>query len=176
MNLQKKRRDSSSDDNDGAFDGNGRPRDRVFDSEDESDDETSYYMTADRKNVLNFLNEAKSSEFLVVKGFSTKKIDILFEHRPFVDWFDLINKLQTNKHLSTDMLNACQEFLNQRNNMGRIIEKCGKLVKQLEATVAQCGSSVQQPKLINPEYVPNFLLFALRLINTTSLFSISDYP
>lgn len=105
-------------------------------------------MTADRKGVLNFLNDATSNELIVVKGFSTKKIEILDELRPFKDWLDLITKLQRSKHLATDMLNSCQDFLHQRNNMVRIIEKCGKLVKNLEVAIGQSGGSVKQPSLI----------------------------
>lgn len=68
--MQKKRRGSSSDE-DNAFDGNGRPQERVFDSDDDSDNEQSFHMTGDRKKVLAFLNEA-TNELLAVKGETTE--------------------------------------------------------------------------------------------------------
>lgn len=108
-------------------------------------------MTTARKGVLQFLNEANTSELMTVKGFSTRKIDLLNDQRPFDSWIDLINKLQSNKSLSTDMANASQDFLNQRNNMARIMEKCGKLVKQLEIAAESSGESIKQPKILNPE-------------------------
>lgn len=108
-------------------------------------------MTSARKGVLQFLNEANTSELMTVKGFSTRKIDLLNDQRPFANWVDLINKLQSNKSLSTDMANASQEFLNQRNNMARIMEKCGKLVKQLEVAAECSGESIKQPTILNPE-------------------------
>lgn len=124
----------------------------MFDSDDDSDNEQSFIMTSDRKGVLNFLNEAKINELLPIKGFSAKKLEVFDEIRPFNDWADLINKIQCSKGISTDMLNACQDFLHQRNNMVRIVEKCGKLVKQLEMAVARSGGSVKQPKIINPDF------------------------
>lgn len=124
----------------------------MFDSDDDSDDEQSLYMTADRKGVLNFLNEAKPNELLTIKGFTAKKMELFEEIRPFRDWADLTAKLQSSKGMSTDMMNACQDFLYQRNNMIRIMEKCGKLVKQLELAVARGGGSVTQPTIINPEF------------------------
>lgn len=109
-------------------------------------------MTSARKGVLQFLNEANTNELMTVKGFSTRKIELLYGQRPFDSWSDLIKKLQCNKSLSTDMANASQEFLNQRSNMARIMEKCGKMVKRLEIAAECSGESVKQSKLLNPEY------------------------
>lgn len=108
-------------------------------------------MTSDRKGVLAFLNEGKSNEFLCVKGLSAKKVEVMTELRPFTDWSDLRAKFQSGKGLTLDLLNFCQDYLHQRNNMVRIMQKCGKLVKQLEIAVARGGGSVTQPTILNPE-------------------------
>lgn len=50
------------------------------------------------------------------------------------------------------MLNACQEYLNQRNNMSRIMKKCKKLVNKLEEAVARGDKVVKQPDLLNHDF------------------------
>lgn len=123
---------------------------RVYDSDADSDAEDTFFMTKDRKKVLEFLNTGSNSEFMAVKSLSSKKIDILLTLRPFQDWTDLLFKIEQNK-LSIEMLNACQEYLNQRNNMDRIMKKCKKLVQKLEDAVAKGDKVVKQPELLNHE-------------------------
>lgn len=125
---------------------------RVYDSDEDSDDDTSYVMTKDRKKVVEFMNTGTASEFIAVKSLSAKKIELLLSLRPFDDWTDLRHKIDTNKTLSVEMLNACQEYLNQRNNMGRIMKKCKKLVQKLEEAVAKGDKVVKQPELLNNDY------------------------
>lgn len=124
---------------------------RVYDSDADSDAETTFVMTKDRKKVLEFLNTGSNSELMAVKSLSSKKIDILLTLRPFEDWTDLLFKIEQNK-LSIEMLNACQEYLNQRNNMDRIMKKCKKLVQKLEDAVAKGDKVVKQPELLNHEF------------------------
>lgn len=158
--LKKKRNDSDNsggDDDDDGGDTNSRPTDRVYNSDDEDDSDfeqqaDTYKMTKDRRNVFDFMNMAKSNEFISVRGCTARKIDILFELRPFTSWIDMIQKLQSQKHLSTDLLNACQDFLARRNNMVRIMKKCTRIVEQLEAAVAVGGGLCQQPSNLNPAF------------------------
>lgn len=144
-----RRNDSDSDDGD-RIDGDHRNHSKVFDSDDESDNEQSFFMTKDRKNVLAFLNEASNAELMAVKSCSAKKIEILLSLRPFTDWADLIHKLETNKTVTTDLLNNCQDFLQQRNNMSMLMKKCQRLVDQLERAVANRDTLLNQPKNLNP--------------------------
>lgn len=109
-------------------------------------------MTKDRKKVLEFLNTGANSEFMAVKSLSAKKIDVLVALRPFTDWTDLRLKIDGNKLLSMDMLNSAQEYLNQRNNMDRIMKKCKKLVQKLEAAVAKGDKVVKQPSILNHDF------------------------
>lgn len=125
---------------------------RVYDSDEESDDDTAYIMTKDRKKVLEFLNTGTTSELMAVKSLSAKKIDVLTPLRPFDDWTDLRFKIDSNKSLSVDMLNACQEYLEQRNNMDRIMKKCKKLVQKCEEAVAKGDKVVKQPTLLNHDF------------------------
>lgn len=107
------------------------------------------HMTSGRQKVFDFINEAQANEFLSVKSFSQKKIDLLIVTRPFKDWPDLVNRIQTIKGLTPDMLNNCQEFLTRRNNLSKIMSKCTKLVDQLEGAVAKGGGIVKQPGNLN---------------------------
>lgn len=105
-------------------------------------------MTEDRKEVIDFLNTATNGELMTVRSLSAKKIEILLSIRPIDDWFDLLAKIQSNKFLSTEMLNGCQEYLNQRSNMDRIMNKCKKLVKKLEAAIGT-NKVFKQPDILN---------------------------
>lgn len=109
-------------------------------------------MTKDRKRVLDFLNTANSSELMVVKSLSAKKIDILLPLRPFDNWANLLRKIDENKIITTDMLNACQEYLMTRKNMDRIMKKCQKLVQKLEKAVSDGDNVVKQPPSLNKNF------------------------
>lgn len=124
---------------------------RVYDSEEDSDDDTSFLMTKDRKKVLEFINTGTNSELMAVRSLSAKKIEVLTQLRPFADWTDLRFKIDRNKGLTVDMLNAAQEYLAQRNNMDRVMKKCKKLVQKLEDAVAKGDKVVTQPSIINQE-------------------------
>lgn len=158
--FKKKRRESEDrsdvDDADGAY---GRGKERVYNSDDEEDSdyeqkksERSYHMTKDRRNVFDFINTAKHVEFQSVRGCTARKIDMILELRPFSSWINLIQKIQGHKYLSTDLLNACQDFLARRNNMAKIMLKCTRIVERLEKAVALGGGLRQQPSNLNPEY------------------------
>lgn len=152
------RRDSSCDDaghgdsDDEKHDKSEKHHEKVFDSDEDSDTEQTFHMTGDRRKVLDFLNTAVNSELLAVKSCTTKKIDVLLALRPFEDWSDLIDKLQTTKSISTDLLNACQEYISQRNNMSRIMNKCNKLVRQLESAISRGDGMVKQPSILNKDF------------------------
>lgn len=109
-------------------------------------------MTKDRQSVIDFLNTATTGELMAVRSLSAKKIEILSSLRPFDDWTDLIVKINTNKLITTDMLNATQEYLDQRDNMNRIMKKCNKLVKNLEKAVARGDKVVKQPSTLDPNF------------------------
>lgn len=148
---KKAKRRRNSDDSD-AHDGGYSNSNKVYDSSGDSDDDTAFVMTKDRQSVIDFLNTATNGELMAVKSLSAKKMDVLIPLRPIDDWADLLTKINTNKLLSTDMLNATQEYIKQRNNLSRIMKKCNSLVKALEEAVAKGDKVVQQPALLNPEF------------------------
>lgn len=125
---------------------------QVYDSE-ESDNESSFEMTKQRRSVFNFLNNSNLLELQTIKSCSEKKASAILELRPFKTWQDLRSKLEDHKLLSADLLNNCQELVNKQNNVANILSKCNKMVKQLEAAIETGGGIVEQPKLLNSSFV-----------------------
>lgn len=146
-----KKRRSESDSNADSDDETARPKDRVFNSDDEdSDDAPSFHMTKDRRAVFNFINKATLAELQAVKSCSSKKIDTILELRPFRDWSHLMQSFQSQKTLSAEVLNHCQDYLASRNSMVKVMDKCEKICKKLESSVAAGGGLFNQPSILNP--------------------------
>lgn len=129
----------------------------VYESDDDSDDQTApkrkdNQMTKGRQIVFDFINECKPKEFLSVKSFTQKKVDVIVAARPFTTWYDLIVRIKTMKGLTPDLLNLVQEYLNRRNNIARIMRKCTKIVSQLEKAVDLGGGIVKQPRNLNADF------------------------
>ncbi|XP_062545475.1 SWI/SNF-related matrix-associated actin-dependent regulator of chromatin subfamily A containing DEAD/H box 1 homolog [Armigeres subalbatus] len=150
-NPPKKRRVDDVDGGSDSEDESGKQQDRVFDSDDESDDGGNYGMSRDRKGVFEFLNNATANELTAVKTLSTKKVDLLMEQRPFKSWDELVDMLKTHKSLKTDILNHTQGYLTQRNNLVTIMNKCRKMCQKLESAIASDKGSMEQPSNIPEE-------------------------
>lgn len=148
-NPPKKRRLDEVDGGSDSEDESGRQQDRVFDSDDESDDGGNYGMSRDRKGVFEFLNNATVNELSAVKTLSTRKVEFLVEQRPFKSWDELVDMLKSHKYLKTDILNHTQAYLTQRNNLVTIMNKCRKMCQKLESAIASgSAGSIEQPSNI----------------------------
>lgn len=147
----KKRRQSDS--NADTDDDTARPKDRVFNSDDDdSDEEQSFHMTKDRHEVFNFINKASVTELQAVKSCSSKKIDAILELRPFRDWQHMMQSFQSQKALSAEVLNHTQDYLGSRNSMVKVMQKCEKICKRLESGVAGGGGVCSQPSILNSNF------------------------
>lgn len=130
----------------------------VYDSDDDDSDGPSRpkrkdnHMTSGRQKVFDFINEGQPNEFLSVKAFSQKKIELLIAMRPYKSWSDLVDRIRAQKGLTPDLLNNCQDFLTRRNNLTKIMRKCTSMVDQLEMAVAKGGGIVKQPPNLNPDF------------------------
>lgn len=150
----KSRRQSYSDDDDDDDSRDGYKKQQnplVYDS-DESDTESNNKITKQRQAVLDFFNNAGSSELLTVKTCSERKIAAVLELRPFTSWGDLRRKVQSHKALNGEILNYCQELINKQNNVAELLSKCKKLVKKLEAAVEAGAGITEQPQLLNKDF------------------------
>lgn len=125
-------------------------KDKVFDSDEDSDMEISNELTADKKAVLEFMQNALTSELLLMSQCSQKKANAIKEARPFEDWRDLVQKFQNNKYLDTELLNSAQELLATRHAVEALMKKCLRLSTNIERAVAARASAItSQPKRLS---------------------------
>ncbi|KAL3272354.1 hypothetical protein HHI36_013833 [Cryptolaemus montrouzieri] len=142
-----KRKRLNDDDSDDSTGGNNYKDRRVFNSdEDDSDAELSDELSGDKKNVFDFLQNATITELQLMNSCSKKKAEALIESRPFNGWIDLVQKLENNKNLSTDLLNAAQQVLYIRNNIKHLMKKCSNLASSMERAVAAGAGVKVQPR------------------------------
>ncbi|XP_049873647.1 SWI/SNF-related matrix-associated actin-dependent regulator of chromatin subfamily A containing DEAD/H box 1 homolog [Pectinophora gossypiella] len=123
--------------------------DRVYDSDD-SDNEITDDLVGDKRKVFEFLNNSNFNELSMLSGCSQKKAEAIIAQRPFKGWLDMVEKFNSNKMLSTELLNSTQELLATRNNIQRLMKKCVGLAQQLEAAVAAGAGRLQQPTILDP--------------------------
>ncbi|XP_063364496.1 SWI/SNF-related matrix-associated actin-dependent regulator of chromatin subfamily A containing DEAD/H box 1 homolog [Cydia amplana] len=122
--------------------------DRVYDSDD-SDNEVTDDLVGDKRKVFEFLNKSSLSELSLLSGCSQKKAEAIIAQRPFKGWLDMVEKFNSIKMLSTELLNSTQVLLTTRNNIQRLMKKCVGLAQQLEAAVAAGAGRLQQPAIMD---------------------------
>ncbi|XP_018300308.1 SWI/SNF-related matrix-associated actin-dependent regulator of chromatin subfamily A containing DEAD/H box 1 homolog [Mycetomoellerius zeteki] len=126
-------------------------KDKVFNSDEDSDVEISNELTGDKKAVLEFMQNAVLAELLLMSQCSLKKAQAIIDARPFEDWRDLVNKFQNTKYLDTELLNAAQVLLSTRHAVELLMKKCLRLSINMEKAIAAGASSItQQPKALSP--------------------------
>ncbi|KAK9887995.1 hypothetical protein WA026_000284 [Henosepilachna vigintioctopunctata] len=145
--VKKRRLNADADDSDDSSGCNNYKDSRVFNSDDDdSDIELSDELTGDKKNVFDFMQNATITELQLMNSCSKKKAEALIDSRPFNGWIDLVQKLENNKNLSTDLLNAAQQVLFIRNNIKHLMKKCTNLALSMERAVAAGAGVRVQPR------------------------------
>lgn len=61
-------------------------------SDEDSDVEISDVLTPDKRNVLDFFQNATPKELELMMSCSKKKAEAIVEYRPFDGWVDLVRK------------------------------------------------------------------------------------
>lgn len=112
---------------------------KVYDSDEESgaEEEESPMMKGDRQLVLNFFNEASVGELAAIGGCSKKKAEVVVQLRPFADWHDIVHKFQTEKYVSTDLLNEAKTVLHVRSSVQKLMKKCEDIAKDMQSIVSR---------------------------------------
>lgn len=110
-------------------------------------------MTQKRKQVIDFFNTGSASDLQSIKSLSLKKAEALEQMRPFHTWSDLVKKIKSSKHFSTDILNNTQEFLAKRASLSKILKKCQKCMERLEYAIKKGAGVKEQPSILNPRYL-----------------------
>lgn len=124
---------------------------QVFDSDSENEGYYAPEMNIQRKEVFDFFNNANLYELTCIKACSTKKAEIIIENRPYRNWEELVSKFRE-KPLQTDLLNNCQEFVDKRNNLKKLIKKCKAIVHRLEKAIENGAGITEQPHSLNEEF------------------------
>ncbi|XP_034946491.1 SWI/SNF-related matrix-associated actin-dependent regulator of chromatin subfamily A containing DEAD/H box 1 homolog [Chelonus insularis] len=146
---KKPRKDYDDDDDGDADSDEATYKNKVFDSDEDSDVEISNELTGDKKAVLNFMQTAMMSELLLMSQCSQKKAQAIIDSRPFEDWRDLIEKFQHTKYLDTELLNSAQVLLATRSAVDSLMKKCLRLSANMEKAVAAGASMIkEQPKAL----------------------------
>lgn len=128
---------------------------KVYDSDADSDTEPDTQMTTDRQLVLQFFNEGSVGELAAISGCSKKKAEVVAQIRPFKDWKDIIEKFQTEKYVSTDLLNEAKTILHVRNTVQKLMKKCENIAKEMQTIVSRIVSGEEdagiskQPSIMN---------------------------
>ncbi|XP_003424919.1 SWI/SNF-related matrix-associated actin-dependent regulator of chromatin subfamily A containing DEAD/H box 1 homolog isoform X2 [Nasonia vitripennis] len=144
---KRKKQDADEGGDADSDDGGHFSKEKVFDSDDDSDVEVSNDLTGDKKAVLQFMQNALPTELLLMNQCSQKKVNAIIEARPFDDWRDLVTKFQNIKFLDTDLLNSAQDLLQTRNVIGTLMKKCLKLSEKMEKAISAGASTIkEQPK------------------------------
>lgn len=144
--VKKQRRESEEGD---GSDGAEYNKHNVFDSDDsENEGFDEGTMTIQRKEVYDFFNNGNIGEITSIKSCSLKKAEIIIENRPYRNWEELVGKFQE-KPLHTDLLNNCQEYLDKRNSLKKLMKKCKAIVLKLEKAVSDGAGITEQPYTLN---------------------------
>lgn len=147
---KKKRRKLNVDEEVDIDSDEGDYKDKVFNSDEDSDIEISNELTGDKKAVLEFMRTALPSELLLMSQCSQKRASAIIQARPFEDWRDLVNKFQNIKYLDTELLNAAQVLLSTRHVVELLMKKCLRLSTNMEKAVAAGASTItEQPKTLS---------------------------
>ncbi|KAL8560185.1 hypothetical protein ACOMHN_021679 [Nucella lapillus] len=113
--------------------------------DEDSDDSVDEDRTASRQElILSFLEEATLGELTVLPGCSRKKAEILVELRPFGSWENLMEALQNTKHLSLSLVHGCQEIIQLRNVVVRLMKQCEQISGKMESVVCRLMDRQQQ--------------------------------
>lgn len=144
---QRRNDDGCDDDSDEA---NEYSNYQVFDSDSENDGTYAPEMNVHRKEVFDFFNNANITELICVRSCSMKKAEIIIDGRPYRNWDELVGRCRE-KPLQTELLNNCQEFVDKRNNLKKLMKKCKAIVLKLENSVSQGAGITKQPYTLNKE-------------------------
>jgi len=146
--------EDNSEDDDDEFSGKAL----VYDSDEEEEGPSNENLTVEKKKVLKFFNEGTDRELSGIHGCNKKKALEILKLRPFETWVDLVEGLQQNRSLNTEMLNSATELLRMKSTVTKLMNKCQKITEKMEGMVERLNASgtdalelQEQPKMINPD-------------------------
>jgi len=113
--------------------------------------------------------ESSTMDELLAMGFTKKKAEKVVSLRPFLDWNDLVNKLQTTRGISDALLETCSDYLKDQEHIDDLLLQCENLSQEIRIKISEIESSmstaelpIQQPSISNPSmYLKQYQLMGL---------------
>ncbi|XP_071763311.1 SWI/SNF-related matrix-associated actin-dependent regulator of chromatin subfamily A containing DEAD/H box 1A [Centroberyx gerrardi] len=112
-------------------------------------------MSALKREILKFFQEASLDELSLIAGCSVKKAQKIVELRPFDGWQSLIEVFHKENGLSEDLLLGCRVVLKERTVVLGLMSKCetiaSKMVKQVTQVMDKGTGAMKQPSILNSQ-------------------------
>ncbi|VDP73476.1 unnamed protein product [Echinostoma caproni] len=106
----------------------------------------------ERRQIMEFFNEASSEELSLMSGCSQKTAQILMSLRPFDNTTHLLNRLSGTRFLSPNLIDSCKEVLQMRMTVVRLLQRCESIAERVSKQIAQLlANSVAMPTEDIPE-------------------------
>ncbi|XP_062410702.1 SWI/SNF-related matrix-associated actin-dependent regulator of chromatin subfamily A containing DEAD/H box 1b isoform X2 [Sardina pilchardus] len=125
-------------------------------SDSDSEDEGNERLTAQKRQLLDFFQEASLEELSLIEGCSAKKAQKIVELRPFKKWRDLDKALSGGHGLSMELLAGCREVLREREVVQGLMGHCEEIAQKMSRDVTQVlesgTGSMEQPLVLNQTF------------------------
>ncbi|XP_071112881.1 SWI/SNF-related matrix-associated actin-dependent regulator of chromatin subfamily A containing DEAD/H box 1 homolog [Haliotis cracherodii] len=123
--VSRREEDLSDEDDDYLDDG--------WDSDDSMEEEEAMGQT---EMILSFFEEATVEELTTVPGCSRKKAELIVTQRPFSSWDSLVQKFESTKSLSYNLISGCKETIHVRTIVTKLMKRCEKIAEEMESVVS----------------------------------------
>ncbi|XP_032238134.2 SWI/SNF-related matrix-associated actin-dependent regulator of chromatin subfamily A containing DEAD/H box 1 isoform X2 [Nematostella vectensis] len=122
-------------------------------------------LPADRKAaILSFFQTCSLSELSTIPECSRKKAQKILSLKPFKSWHNMVNKLESTKGLTSQILWNCDLLLKERTSVDKLMQNCNKISLKIQELLlermdnnrdpndshATISGLVTQPDILNP--------------------------
>ena len=101
-----------------------------------------------KKALVGLCNQGKELELMSVSGMNKKAYEELVSLREFVDWADLLTKIENSQHLSQDMIECFSDYIRTQNVVSNIMDKCQAMSDKIKASVRNLKEH-REPRCLN---------------------------
>lgn len=101
-----------------------------------------------KKALVSLCNEGKEAELMSAAGMNKKAYEELVSLREFVDWADLLTKIENSQLLSQDMIGSFSEYIKTQNVVSNIMDKCQAMSDKIKTSVKNLKEH-REPRCLN---------------------------
>ncbi|KFQ47151.1 SWI/SNF-related matrix-associated actin-dependent regulator of chromatin subfamily A containing DEAD/H box 1, partial [Nestor notabilis] len=152
MNIWNTKRETDSEDKSASEDDGS-----VFDEDYSSGNEV--VEDGYKAKILSFLQDASTSELILIPQCSQKTAQKIIALRPFNSWEALLAKMTKTAGLTEDIVWNCKTLLKERDVVLKLMNKCEDISRKLTKQVTRltvdgaCGWNIAQPSILNKSFV-----------------------